>query len=139
LRQFWVTFLQAFNNFDCRRRIERRALCREAESYMSHHETSKHQCTSLGSVPNLNSQANSPLTRDESFQMKYENRRSDVISLNQPRDMLACIDACLCRDVTRSFRLQDIEFFAWFAFYNHSCKKLAEMSVKNDASGGVEK
>jgi len=33
---------------------------REAKSYVSHHSTSKHQCTRLGSVPNLNSQASSP-------------------------------------------------------------------------------
>jgi len=39
---------------------ERRALCRETESYLSHRQTSKHQCTRLGSVPNLNSQANRP-------------------------------------------------------------------------------
>jgi len=28
---------------------------REAESNVSHHKTNKHQCTRLGSVPNLNS------------------------------------------------------------------------------------
>jgi len=28
----------------------------EAESHLSHHPKSKHQCTRLGSVPNLNSQ-----------------------------------------------------------------------------------
>jgi len=28
--------------------------------YVSHHPTSKHQCTCLGSVPNPNSQASSP-------------------------------------------------------------------------------
>jgi len=31
-----------------------------AESYVSHHPTSKHQGTRLGSRPNLNSQASSP-------------------------------------------------------------------------------
>jgi len=31
------------------------ALYREAESYVSSHPTSKHQCTRFGSVPNLNS------------------------------------------------------------------------------------
>jgi len=36
-------------------------LYREAESYLSaHHKTCKHQCTRLGSVLNLNSQASSP-------------------------------------------------------------------------------
>jgi len=35
-------------------------LYREAESYVSHHKTSKHQCTRLGYVSNLNSQASSP-------------------------------------------------------------------------------
>jgi len=39
----------------------------EAESYMSHHQTSQHQCTHLSSVPNLNRQASSP--------SKFENRR----------------------------------------------------------------
>jgi len=34
-------------------------LYREAESYVSLHPTGKHQCTRLGSVPNLNSQASS--------------------------------------------------------------------------------
>jgi len=38
------------------------SLYREAESYVSHHQTSKHQCTRLGSVPNLNSQARSPFS-----------------------------------------------------------------------------
>jgi len=28
-------------------------LYRETESYMSHHKTSKHQCTHLGSVPQI--------------------------------------------------------------------------------------
>jgi len=55
------------------------------QSYVSHHQTSKHQCTRLGSVPNLNSQASSPLARDKSLHIKFENRRRDVISLNQPR------------------------------------------------------
>jgi len=32
--------------------IIRRALYREAESYVSHHQTCKHQCRRLGSVPN---------------------------------------------------------------------------------------
>jgi len=31
-------------------------LYRESESFVSHHKTSKHQCTRFGSVPNLNSQ-----------------------------------------------------------------------------------
>jgi len=35
-------------------------LYRESESYVSHYKTSKHQCTRLCSVPNLNSQASSP-------------------------------------------------------------------------------
>jgi len=30
-----------------------RVLYREAESYVSHHKTSKHQCTRFGSVPKL--------------------------------------------------------------------------------------
>jgi len=34
-------------------------LYREVESYVSHYQTSKHQCTRVGSVPNLNSQASS--------------------------------------------------------------------------------
>jgi len=40
----------------------RRDLYREVESYVSHHQKSKHQCTRLGSVPNLNSQASSPFS-----------------------------------------------------------------------------
>jgi len=40
----------------------------------------------------------------------------------------ACIDACLSCDVTRSFQLHDIK----------ALRLIAEMSVKNDASGGVE-
>jgi len=53
---------------------------------------------------------------------KLENRRRDIISLNQPRGMSAkmaandwvpnrgvCIDACLSCDVTRSFRIHDIK------------------------------
>jgi len=39
---------------------KRRALYHEAESYVSHHQTSKHQCMRLGSAFNLNSQASSP-------------------------------------------------------------------------------
>jgi len=35
----------------------KKVLYHEAESYMSHHQTSKHQCMRLGSVPNLNNQA----------------------------------------------------------------------------------
>jgi len=35
-------------------------LYRKSESYVSHDKTSKHQCTRLGSVPNLTSQASSP-------------------------------------------------------------------------------
>jgi len=35
-------------------------LYHKAESYVSHHLTSKHQCKHLGSVPNLNSQTSSP-------------------------------------------------------------------------------
>jgi len=46
---FLLTFLQA--------------LYCEAESYVSHHQTSKHQCTHLVSVPNLNSQASSPFSK----------------------------------------------------------------------------
>jgi len=34
-------------------------LYREAVSYVSHHKTSKHQCTRFDSVPKLNSQASS--------------------------------------------------------------------------------
>jgi len=37
------------------------ALYRRVESYVSHHLTSKHQCMHLGSEPNLNSQASSPI------------------------------------------------------------------------------
>jgi len=37
-------------------------LYREAESYGSHHQTTKHQCTRLSSVPNLNSQASNPIS-----------------------------------------------------------------------------
>jgi len=44
----------------------------------------------------------------------------------------------LSGDVTRSFRIHAIKLFALYAFHYHSCEKLAEMSVKNDASGGVE-
>jgi len=35
---------------------------REAESYLSHHPTSKHQCTCFVTVPNQNSQASSPIS-----------------------------------------------------------------------------
>jgi len=37
-------------------------LYREAEGYVSLHQTSKHQGTSLDSVPNLNSRASSPFS-----------------------------------------------------------------------------
>jgi len=40
-----------------------RALHRETGGYVSHHLTSKHQCTRLGLVPNLNSQASSPINK----------------------------------------------------------------------------
>jgi len=50
--------LQKNNN-----KYNKRALCRKAESYVSHHPTSKHQCTRLGLVPNLNSQASSPINK----------------------------------------------------------------------------
>jgi len=40
--------------------FEEVALYRRAESYVSHHSTSKHQCTRLGLVLNLNSQATIP-------------------------------------------------------------------------------
>jgi len=41
-----------------------RTLYREAENEVSHHQTSKHQCTCLGSVPNLTSQASSPFSEE---------------------------------------------------------------------------
>jgi len=37
----------------------KQAIYRETESFLSHHQTSKHQSPRLGSVPNLNSQASS--------------------------------------------------------------------------------
>jgi len=46
-------------------------LYRETESYVSHHQTSKHQCTRLGSVPILNSQSKQSLARDESLHIKF--------------------------------------------------------------------
>jgi len=35
----------------------------EAESYVSHHKISKHQCKCLGSIHNLNSQVSSPFCK----------------------------------------------------------------------------
>jgi len=35
---------------------------READSYVSQHKTSKHQCTRLRSIPNPNNQASSPFS-----------------------------------------------------------------------------
>jgi len=44
----------------------------------------------LGSVPNLNSDKQAALfARDESFRIKFENKRRNIISLNQPLVMLA--------------------------------------------------
>jgi len=48
-------------------------LYRESESCMSHHQTSKHQCTRLGSVPNLNSQASIPI--NEGWKPPYHIRK----------------------------------------------------------------
>jgi len=42
----------------------------EAESYVSHHQISKHQYTRLTSVPNLNSQASSPFR--ETWKSPYQ-------------------------------------------------------------------
>jgi len=53
-------------------------LCREAESYVSQHPTSKHQCTHLGSAPNLNSQASSPISEGWKPPYHIENRRRNV-------------------------------------------------------------
>jgi len=59
-------------------------------NYVSHHPTSKHHCTRLGSEPILNSQISSLLTRDESLHIIFENsKRLNVISLNQPQGMSA--------------------------------------------------
>jgi len=80
-RHFWLTFLQAFINCDCGRHIKQRASYREAESYVSHHQTSKHQCTGLGTALNLNSQASSPfLVRDES-RYKAQNETTKLFSV----------------------------------------------------------
>jgi len=56
-------------------------LYRETESYVSHHKTSKHQCTRFKQA--------ALFLRDKSFHIKFENRRRDVISLNKPRGMSA--------------------------------------------------
>jgi len=55
-----ATAKQFQNNFKIACCALEELLYREAESYVSHHKTSKHQCTHLGSVPNLNSKASSP-------------------------------------------------------------------------------
>jgi len=47
LQYFWPVIIKSF--------------CREAKSYVSNH-LSKHQCTRLDSVPNLNSQTSSPIS-----------------------------------------------------------------------------
>jgi len=60
-------------------------LCRESESYVSRHTTSKHQCTRLGSVPIYPIQTVKQaalLASNESFHIIFENRRRNVISLN---------------------------------------------------------
>jgi len=44
----------------------------------------------------------------------------------------------LSGDVTRSFRLHDIKHFADMPSTITVVKKLAEMSVENDASAGVD-
>jgi len=49
-----------------------KSLYRKAESYVLHHPTSKHQCTRLGSVPNLNSQASSAINERSSLYIIFE-------------------------------------------------------------------
>jgi len=55
-----------------------RALYLEAKNYVSHHQTSKHQCTCLGSAPSLNSHAMQAalLAKDESLHINFEDETS---------------------------------------------------------------
>jgi len=46
---------------------------RRTESYVSHHSTGKHQCTRLGSVPNLSNQASSSI--NERWKPPYHIRK----------------------------------------------------------------
>jgi len=55
--------------------IMTRALYREAESHVSHHQTSKHQCTHLGLATN----PNSPFSERWKLHIKFENSRRDII------------------------------------------------------------
>jgi len=61
-RYFDWHFCKLWNNCDYGRHIKRRALYRETERYLSHHQTSKHQCMLFGSVPILNSQESIPFS-----------------------------------------------------------------------------
>jgi len=70
-----------------------KSLYRESDIYVSHHPTSKHQCTRFSSVPNLNSQANSPISVAWKPPYHIRKQKTDVISLNQPRGMLAKMPA----------------------------------------------
>jgi len=60
---------------------------RETKNYVTHHPTSKHQDTRLGSVPNLTVKKAALLAKEENLQIIFENRRRNVISLNQPLGM----------------------------------------------------